>query len=354
MQNHLKYPQFSPSVPQACGSSTWDKVYRYGFNSMEKDNEINVNGGDYDFGARIYDSRLGRWLSLDPLWYLFKNSSPYSNSFNTPISIIDKGGMYPSPPLHYQFFSEIAPLIYTAAKAKGASVEGALLIIAQAANESFYGISNKTKTGNDYNLFGIMRNNSSQPSKRGTGHGALLDFSELGGYAGCVDYYFNVKLQKQWPLILDIIKQESFTSDDLNKGFYTFNYYEEPKKRNLSGHNSYHGSDKDGTAKNIDYGKNVLNGIKTTRRLWIQAIDYDINNLKNDNKSINNEINLRLDFITQIQTLKKTNINVLNELVYNDLINRMNKEIDGLKQKIEENNNQITSKENLKNEIKKD
>jgi hypothetical protein len=41
-------------------------TYRYGFNGMGNDNEVTENSGDYlDFGARIYDSRLGRWLALD-------------------------------------------------------------------------------------------------------------------------------------------------------------------------------------------------------------------------------------------------------------------------------------------------
>ena len=57
---------------------------------MEKDNEINVNGGSYDFGARIYDSRLGRWLSLDPV----RNTSwsSYASFKNSPIAIIDPNG----------------------------------------------------------------------------------------------------------------------------------------------------------------------------------------------------------------------------------------------------------------------
>jgi RHS repeat-associated protein len=42
-------------------------IYRFGFNGQEKDDEVKVEGNSLDFGARIYDSRLGRWLSLDPL-----------------------------------------------------------------------------------------------------------------------------------------------------------------------------------------------------------------------------------------------------------------------------------------------
>ncbi|GAL83811.1 RHS repeat-associated core domain-containing protein [Sporocytophaga myxococcoides] len=42
--------------------------YRYGFNGKEMDNEMhNVAGAEYDYGARIYDARIGRFLSTDPL-----------------------------------------------------------------------------------------------------------------------------------------------------------------------------------------------------------------------------------------------------------------------------------------------
>ncbi len=66
--------------------------YKYGFNGKEKDNEVNVDGGDYDYGARIYDSRLGRWLSLDPLQAKFSNVSAYNFSLNTPIMMKDPDG----------------------------------------------------------------------------------------------------------------------------------------------------------------------------------------------------------------------------------------------------------------------
>jgi RHS repeat-associated protein len=45
--------------------------YRFTFNGMEKDDEVKGVGNSLDFGARIYDSRLGRWLSVDPLSYKF-------------------------------------------------------------------------------------------------------------------------------------------------------------------------------------------------------------------------------------------------------------------------------------------
>ena len=41
--------------------------YRFGFNGKENDNEVKGAGNSVDFGARIYDSRLGRWMSVDSL-----------------------------------------------------------------------------------------------------------------------------------------------------------------------------------------------------------------------------------------------------------------------------------------------
>jgi RHS repeat-associated protein len=41
--------------------------YRYGFNGKEKDNEAKGEGNQYDYGFRVYDPRLGRFLSEDPL-----------------------------------------------------------------------------------------------------------------------------------------------------------------------------------------------------------------------------------------------------------------------------------------------
>ena len=48
--------------------STTTKGYRFGFNGMEKDDEVKGSGNQYDYGFRIYDPRLGRFLSVDPLF----------------------------------------------------------------------------------------------------------------------------------------------------------------------------------------------------------------------------------------------------------------------------------------------
>jgi RHS repeat-associated protein len=72
-----------------------DKRHRFGFNGQEKDDEITgVTGSHLDFGARIYDSRIGRWLSMDPLTSYYPDLSPYCFAGNTPIMAVDKEGKY--------------------------------------------------------------------------------------------------------------------------------------------------------------------------------------------------------------------------------------------------------------------
>ncbi len=66
--------------------------YRYGFNGKEKDDEFSVDGGSYDFGARMYDARLGRWWSVDPKLKNGHIGSFYSSFDSNPISLIDPDG----------------------------------------------------------------------------------------------------------------------------------------------------------------------------------------------------------------------------------------------------------------------
>jgi RHS repeat-associated protein len=84
----------STSDYYAFGSNMSTRViggYRYSFNGKERDDE-SFNDA-YDFGARIYDSRLGRWLSLDPLTRLFSYQTPYASFDNNPIYFTDPTGM---------------------------------------------------------------------------------------------------------------------------------------------------------------------------------------------------------------------------------------------------------------------
>jgi RHS repeat-associated protein len=68
------------------------REYRYGFNGMERDDEVKGSGNSYDFGARIYDSRLGRFLSLDPHAASYPSIAPYVFVANNPLIYIDPDG----------------------------------------------------------------------------------------------------------------------------------------------------------------------------------------------------------------------------------------------------------------------
>ncbi len=53
--------------------------YRFGFNGQEKDDEITgVTGSHLNFKYRMYDSRIGRFFTVDPLTSKYPYNSPYA------------------------------------------------------------------------------------------------------------------------------------------------------------------------------------------------------------------------------------------------------------------------------------
>ncbi|MCU0335131.1 MAG: hypothetical protein MUF62_08780 [Chitinophagaceae bacterium] len=70
--------------------------YRYGFNGKENDNEVKgVAGSQQDYGMRIYDPRVGRFLSVDPKSYKYHGFSPYCFAAKNTIIINDENGKGP-------------------------------------------------------------------------------------------------------------------------------------------------------------------------------------------------------------------------------------------------------------------
>ena len=68
-------------------------AYRYGFNGKEVDNE-GLGGGSttYDYGFRIYNPALAKFLSVDPMSMKFPFYTPYQFASNSPIVAIDIDG----------------------------------------------------------------------------------------------------------------------------------------------------------------------------------------------------------------------------------------------------------------------
>jgi len=67
--------------------------YRYGFNGKENDNEVKGDGMQLDYGFRIYDPRLGRFLTVDPISSSFPWNSSYAFGENDVIRSIDLDGL---------------------------------------------------------------------------------------------------------------------------------------------------------------------------------------------------------------------------------------------------------------------
>ncbi|MBT2563802.1 AHH domain-containing protein [Pedobacter sp. ISL-68] len=67
--------------------------YRYGFNGKENDNEVKGTGNQQDYGMRIYDPRIGKFLSVDPITKQYPELTPYQFASNTPIAAIDRDGL---------------------------------------------------------------------------------------------------------------------------------------------------------------------------------------------------------------------------------------------------------------------
>ncbi len=65
--------------------------YRYGFNGKENDKD--AGEGIQDYGMRIYDTRLGRFLSEDPITQKYPELTPYQFASNRPIDGLDLDGM---------------------------------------------------------------------------------------------------------------------------------------------------------------------------------------------------------------------------------------------------------------------
>lgn len=66
--------------------------YSFGFNGKEKDDEMKGNGNSHDYGLRIYDPRIAKFLSVDPIARDYPCLSPYNYTANNPVYLKDIKG----------------------------------------------------------------------------------------------------------------------------------------------------------------------------------------------------------------------------------------------------------------------
>ncbi len=85
-QDYFPFGMMMPGRKYASGG------YRYGFNGKEWDNSVKGSGDQIDYGFRMYDNRVGRFLSVDPLIKSYPWYTPYQFAGNSPIANIDIDG----------------------------------------------------------------------------------------------------------------------------------------------------------------------------------------------------------------------------------------------------------------------
>jgi RHS repeat-associated protein len=76
------------------GRSFSVEEYRYGFNGKETQNELMGDDNAQDFGARMYDARVGRWWGMDFMKKYYPSRSPYEAMASNPIFYVDVDGKY--------------------------------------------------------------------------------------------------------------------------------------------------------------------------------------------------------------------------------------------------------------------
>jgi RHS repeat-associated protein len=84
---------YSPFGVQLDGRSESVGSYRYGFQGMEKDDEIKGDGNSVNYSYRIHDPRVGRFFAVDPLSASYPHNSSYAFSENRVMDGIDLEGL---------------------------------------------------------------------------------------------------------------------------------------------------------------------------------------------------------------------------------------------------------------------
>ena len=89
LNEKYNYYPFGMLMPERSYASP---AYRYGFNGKENDNEVKGEGNQQDYGFRISDSRLGRFLSVDPIANQYPELTPFQYASDCPVKFVDIDG----------------------------------------------------------------------------------------------------------------------------------------------------------------------------------------------------------------------------------------------------------------------
>ena len=70
-----------------------DQDYQFRFNGEYKDDDVKGSGVQYNFGFRIYDARIAKFLFVDPMTKSYPMLTHYQFAINTPILATDIDGL---------------------------------------------------------------------------------------------------------------------------------------------------------------------------------------------------------------------------------------------------------------------
>jgi len=179
--------------------------YRFGFNGMEKDDEVKGSGNSLTTFFRQYDTRIGVWFSVDPKATWFPWISPYSTFNNNPIFFCDPIGDYPPPTVneaHRLYFKTAGIEIFKKNLENGFSLLGAAFALGQSATESSYGnLTDLNRKIKKNNFWGMMSG------------GRTITYSSLGsGYDA-----WSSMMNNRFPNAMKLLKKPSFSIDEMQK-----------------------------------------------------------------------------------------------------------------------------------------
>ncbi|MEI6950339.1 RHS repeat-associated core domain-containing protein [Paraflavisolibacter sp. H34] len=146
--------------------------YRYGYNGKENDREVFGEGNLYDYGDRIYNSRVGRWLSLDAMQKKYPNESNYVFVSNSPLLFKDPDGKDKIVTIYMRTSIGLFPVLQISDK------------------DFFYAeMQSKFNGGYDYVKYNVNETYIMDFSKGGLTKSSKVDFSNPTYDIGFLEYF---------------------------------------------------------------------------------------------------------------------------------------------------------------------